>query len=135
MYLALASPQSAPTRPLMAIACSTSAEPRARADEPAQHRNREARADAPVDLDRQPLARPFVRDRQALQLLAVSAAVEHEVIGPALVRAGRRLRPGWAAAGAGASAEPASARRATAGTPAPRSWRGRRARERPGCAA
>src|SRR5829696_10456800 len=66
----------------------------------------------------------------------LGAAVEHEVVGPDLVRSRGRLRPGPARsppAGAAACAGPASPLRARAGTPAPRSWRGRRARERLGC--
>jgi hypothetical protein len=61
------------------------------------HPQHAARADAPLDLDRQSLARPFVRHGQALQLLAVGAAVEHEVVRPDLVRSCGRLRLGPAA--------------------------------------
>ena len=39
-----------------------------------------------VDLDGEALLGPFVGHRQALQLLAVGAPVEHEVVAPHLVR-------------------------------------------------
>ena len=50
-------------------------------------------ADAAVDVDRQALLGELVGHRQALELLPVGAMVEHEVVGPHLVRPGRRLRP------------------------------------------
>src|SRR3546814_836145 len=64
-------------------------------DQPRQHVDHAARADATIDLDRQPLLCPFVGHRQALELLAAGAAVKHEVVGPDLVdsRRGKRPRP------------------------------------------
>src|SRR3954452_13254412 len=49
-------------------------------------------ADAAVHLDRQALLGELLGHRQALELLAVGAAVEHEVVGPHLVRSPRCLR-------------------------------------------
>jgi len=63
------------------------------ADQPRQHHDDAARAQPAVDLDRQPLLGPLVGDGQALELLAVCTPVEHEVVRPHLVGAGRRLPP------------------------------------------
>ena len=46
-----------------------------------------------VHVDRQPFLGELVGHRQALELLAVGAAVEHEVVGPHLVRSRRCLWP------------------------------------------
>jgi hypothetical protein len=45
------------------------------ADQPRQNLDDTARADAPVDLDRQPFLGPLVGDGQALELQTVDAAV------------------------------------------------------------
>jgi hypothetical protein len=45
------------------------------ADQPRQNLDDTARADAPVDLDRQPFLGPLVGDDQALELQTVDAAV------------------------------------------------------------
>src|SRR5262249_55595526 len=62
------------------------------ADEASQHLDHARRADAAVDFDRQTLLGPLVGHRQALELLAVGAPVEHEIVAPHLVRPSRRLR-------------------------------------------
>src|SRR5207249_4129015 len=65
-----------------------------RADELGEHLDHAPRANATRDVDRQRFARVFVDHRQALELLAIRARVEDEIIGPYLVGAGgpRRLR-------------------------------------------
>src|SRR5438067_12339839 len=50
------------------------------------------RADAAIDVNRQPLLRELVSHSEALELLAIGAMVEHKVIGPDLVRPGWRMR-------------------------------------------
>ena len=68
----------------------------ARSPQIAQHdstSNDAARADAAIDLDRKTLTWSIFGDSQALKLLSVRAPVEHEIKGPHLVGAGRRLRP------------------------------------------
>src|ERR1700741_3609360 len=63
-------------------------------DQPRQHLDHARRADAAVVLDRQSLLCELVRDRQALELLAVGTVIEHKVIGPNLVRTAWCLRSG-----------------------------------------
>src|SRR5262249_40872686 len=58
-----------------------------------QHLDDARRADATIHVDRQTLLGELVRDGEALELLAVGAMIEHEVVGPHLVRPARRLRP------------------------------------------
>src|SRR5690606_21037786 len=50
-------------------------------------------ADASSHVDRQAFTRVLIDDRQALELLAVGAGVEHEVISPDLIGTERRNRP------------------------------------------
>ena len=57
------------------------------ADKLREHLDDPAGADAAGDIDRQALPRELIDHRQALQLLAVGAGVEHEVVGPDLIRA------------------------------------------------
>jgi hypothetical protein len=47
-----------------------------------QHFDHARRADATVHVDRQSLLGELVGDGQALELLTVGAAIEHEVVGP-----------------------------------------------------
>src|SRR5262245_57967309 len=58
-----------------------------------QHLDHARRADAAVHLDRQTLLGELVRYGKTLELLAVGAMIEHEVVGPDLVRPAWRLRP------------------------------------------
>ena len=93
------------------------------ADQTRQHLDHARRADAAVDVDRQPLLGELVGHGQALELLAVGAAVEHEVVGPHLVRP--RSAP------AGAAAPPRRASSAACAAPAARRARhSRQARPR-----
>jgi hypothetical protein len=62
------------------------------AHEAGQHLDDAGGANAAVDIDGQSLPGELVRDGQALELLAVGAMIEHEVVGPDLVRTARRLR-------------------------------------------
>jgi hypothetical protein len=52
------------------------------ADEPAEDLDDPCRANAPSHVDGETFAGVFIHDRQALQLLAVRACIEHEVVGP-----------------------------------------------------
>ena len=63
------------------------------ADQARQHLDYPRRANAAVYVDRQTLLGELVGDGQALELLAVGAAVEYEVVGPHLVRRRWRLWP------------------------------------------
>src|SRR5262245_34771190 len=62
-----------------------------RAHEAGQYLDHAGRADAAVDLDRQPFLGKLVRHGQAFELLTVGAMIEHEIVGPYLVRTARRL--------------------------------------------
>jgi hypothetical protein len=73
--------------------CRCAGSARRLADQTRQHLDHPRRTDAAVYVDCQPLLDELVGDSQALELLAVSAAVEHEVVGPHLVRPSRRLWP------------------------------------------
>jgi hypothetical protein len=55
-----------------------------------QHLDDTGGANAAVDIDGQTFLGELVRDGQALELLAVGAMIEHEVLGPHLVRPARR---------------------------------------------
>src|SRR5690606_33183403 len=59
-------------------------------DQLGEHIDNTRRADTPGDVDRERLARVLVDHRQALELLAVRARVEDEVVRPDLIR--RRWR-------------------------------------------
>jgi hypothetical protein len=85
--------QQRPRDELRAVVGAQVARRPALADQPRQHLDDPACAEAAVDLDRQAFLGPFVGDGQALELLAVGALVEHEVVRPHPVGAGRRLRP------------------------------------------
>ena len=118
--------------------CPTQIERRAAlGDQPRQHLDHAAGADAAVDLDRKPSFVHLVGDGQALQLLAVGAPVEHEVVRPHLVGATRRVRP-WprpgACAFAAACAAPAASPFATDGAHVRSSSDDRRGRGKCGCA-
>lgn len=63
------------------------------ADEPREHLDHAARADAAGNIDGQALAGVLIDPREALQLLAVGTGVEDKVIGPDLVRAAGSQRP------------------------------------------
>jgi hypothetical protein len=63
------------------------------ADQARQDFDHAWRADTAIDIDRQSLLRELVGDRQALELLTIGAAVEHEIVGPYSVRPALRLRP------------------------------------------
>ena len=63
-----------------------------RADEAREHLDHALGADRAGHVDGQALAGELVDDRQALDLLAVGAGVEDEVVGPDEVRGGRRQR-------------------------------------------
>jgi hypothetical protein len=61
------------------------------ADQARRHLDHPRRTDATVYVDRQTLLGELVGDGQALEPLAVGAAVEHELVGSYLVRPHRRL--------------------------------------------
>jgi hypothetical protein len=61
--------------------------------QPRQHVDHATGSDAASNIDRQCLPRPFVDDRQALDLLAAGACVEDEVVRPDLIGTSRRQRP------------------------------------------
>ncbi len=63
------------------------------ADQPAEHLDDLTRADPAVDLDRQTLLRELVGNRQAFELPPVGTGIEHEIDGPDLVGAVRRVGP------------------------------------------
>ena len=63
-----------------------------RADQARQHVDHSARADAAGHVDRQALVGEFVDHRQTLELLAVGAGIEHEVVGPDVIGGPRRQR-------------------------------------------
>src|SRR5216684_8992134 len=50
--------------------------------------------DATGHIDRQALSRPFVDDRETLQLLRIRTRIEHEVVRPHVIRPGGRHRSG-----------------------------------------
>ena len=62
------------------------------AHETGEHVDDAARADAAGDVDGEALARPLVDDGEALELLAIGAGVEDEVVRPDVIPAGRRRR-------------------------------------------
>jgi hypothetical protein len=63
------------------------------ADETRQHIDDATRADAAGDVDGEAFPRPLVHDGEALQLLAIGACIEDEVVGPNMVSTTRRKRP------------------------------------------
>ena len=65
----------------------------ARRDEPGQNLDHTARANGTGHVNRQALAGELIDHRQALDLLAARAGVEHEVVGPDVIGAERGQRP------------------------------------------
>ena len=121
---------------LRAVVAAQEGRRTAHADQARQHVDHAWRADAAVDVDRQPLLGELVGHGEALELLAIGAMIEHEVVGPHLVGPARRLRPWpWTRrASWGACVAPVAPPLATAGRPVPRSSDARHGRERCGCA-
>jgi hypothetical protein len=76
------------------------------ADELGEYFDHTVAADAAGHVDRQRFARETIDDREALELLAVGAGIEHKVVRPQLTHAARRQ--GTRPAGCDASARPFS---------------------------
>src|SRR6266568_4404290 len=62
------------------------------ADQSRQDLDHARRADTTIDIDAQSFLGELVGHRQTLELLTIGATVEHEIVGPHLVRSARRLR-------------------------------------------
>jgi hypothetical protein len=69
-----------------------------------QHLNDVGGANAAIDIDRQSFLGELIRDGQALELLAVGAMIEHEIVGRSW-----RPRPGWPAWAFGRHSHPTAA--------------------------
>ena len=68
------------------------------ADQPGEHLDHARRPDAPGHVDGETLARPFVDEGQAFQLLPIRTAIEDEVARPHVIRRHGRRRS-WSAGG------------------------------------
>src|SRR5213592_5314142 len=77
---------------LRAVVAAQEARGTACADQAGEHLDHARRADAAIDIDGQTLLGELVRHRQTLELLAIGTMVEHEIVGPDLVRPAGRLR-------------------------------------------